>query len=215
MALWTEVPWILQRKIKNNTFADNRPTSASTNHQYFCDFLRVKQSCGVNDVFQVLYGLLPCTAKKKFHSCRERDEWTRGAFRENAGNVSGKQIRSQCLCLVHLEFGFPWNSHDWHWLLLFGRKKRVVWRTHLASLGRLVRTKGTAMVFPRSVFSICLYSSTNLCKITDRGPRLGSLATFCATLLLEKKPVLYARVLFFCEVNNNNAKEYLCLGLLW
>ncbi len=28
--------------------------------------------------------------------------------------------------------------------------------------------------------------------------------------------MLYARVLFFCEVNNNkNAKEYLCLGLLW
>ena len=28
--------------------------------------------------------------------------------------------------------------------------------------------------------------------------------------------LLYARVLFFCEVNNNkNAKEYLCLGLLW
>ena len=28
--------------------------------------------------------------------------------------------------------------------------------------------------------------------------------------------LLYARVLFFCEVNNNNknAKEYLCLGLL-
>ncbi len=32
---------------------------------------------------------------------------------------------------------------------------------------------------------------------------------------LQSSHLLYARVLFFCEVNNNkNAKEYLCLGLL-
>ncbi len=34
-------------------------------------------------------------------------------------------------------------------------------------------------------------------------------------IILESCQLLYARVLFFCEVNNNkNTKEYLCLGLL-